>query len=91
MKVAVFDTYVKKSDGNTAHFDILVPEAKYTHDEVIAFGRQYLESINEENSTLTAKECRFCHLESPGPEVMQSIEEKGYFILEMADISGHRG
>ena len=37
MPVSVFDTYVKKSNGDTLHFDIIIPEGKYNHEEVLAF------------------------------------------------------
>lgn len=85
-KVAVFDAYVKKANGNTAHFDIIVPDGKYQPEEVIAFGRQYLESIQEDSRAISAKECRLCHIEEPSPEIMEAIARKGFYILEMEDI-----
>ncbi len=86
MKVAVYDTYVKRSNGYIAHFDIIVPDAKHSHKEVLAFGRAYLRSIQENESELTTEKCRFCHIETPTPEIIESIQKKGYFILEMEDI-----
>lgn len=88
MKVAVFDTYVKKTNGDTAHFDIIVPDGRHGEDEVIAFGRRYLESIGEGRSTLSTRECQFCHIEDPSPVILESINREGYYILEMEDIPG---
>lgn len=86
MRVAVFDSYVKKSNGDTAHFDIIVPNGRHSEAEVIAFGRQYLESIGEGRSTLSTRECRFCHIEEPSPAILDGISRYGYYILEMEDI-----
>ncbi len=86
MKVAVFDTYVKKSNGDTAHFDIIVPEGRYADEEILEFGIQYLRKIGETGSQVSTKECRFCHVEEPTPQITQSIEDMGYYILEMEDI-----
>lgn len=90
MRVAVFDTYVKKSNGSLAHFDIIVPNGKHTIEEILAFGREYLDTINEGRAQLSTEECRFCHIEQPTPEIAQSINAKGYYILEMADIPASR-
>ncbi len=87
MKVAVFDTYVQKSNGYTAHFDIIVPIDKYSHEEILDFGRAYLESIDEKGSRLRSEECRFCHIETPSQEITDSIQARGYYILEMEDIA----
>ena len=86
MSVAVFDTYVKKSDGNTAHFDIIVPDGQYSLEEVIDFGKAYLTQIQVDQDKISAKECQFCHIEEPSEEILNSIAEKGYYILEMEDI-----
>ena len=32
---------------------------------------------------LTAKECSFCHIENASEEMMESIKEKGYALIEM--------
>ena len=86
MKVAVFDTYVKRSNGDLAHFDIIVPKGQYKHEEILDFGRQYLESINEKESQLTSEECQFCHIETPTQEIVDDILQKGYYILVMEDV-----
>ncbi len=82
MKVAVYDTYVLRKDGEKMHFDILVPdgtEAEQAH----TFGHAYLEEKGQGGQPLTAKECRFCHKEEAKPEVAKAIREKGYYIVEM--------
>ncbi|TPD68309.1 DUF2024 family protein [Flavobacterium microcysteis] len=83
MKVAVWDTYVTKKDGSIMHFDILAPDEISDLETIYAFGKDYLKSKNEENSHLTAKECNFCHIESATEEIVASVEQKGYFIIEM--------
>ncbi len=86
MKVAVFDTYVLKSNGDTAHFDIIAPEGKYSLEEILAFGKQYLQGLGEGDAPISAAECQFCHIEAPTPDMLESIARKGFFILEMSDI-----
>ncbi len=83
MKVSVYDTYVKKKDGLVMHFDILVPDSLKDTAKIHDFGRQYLATKGQEGQPLTAKECRFCHIEQADVEMVQSIEAKGYFIIEM--------
>ncbi len=83
MQVAVWDTYVEKKDGTVMHFDILAPSHLRDTTVIHAFGREYLRSKGQEGRTLTAKECRFCHVEALRPQWETSIKEKGYFIIEM--------
>jgi hypothetical protein len=86
MKVSVFDTYVLKSNGDTAHFDILVPADKHSLEEVIAFGKKYLHSLGEGNQSISAAECQFCHIEEPTQAVLDGISQQGFYILEMDTI-----
>ena len=86
MKVSVFDTYVLKSNGDTAHFDIIAPEGKNNLEEVIGFGKNYLDSIGEAGQNISAAECQFCHIEAPTQEMLEDIERQGYHILIMDDI-----
>ena len=83
MKVAVWDTYVKRSDGRVMHFDIIVPETLKDTAVIYGYGREYLNTKNESNSSLTSKECRFCHIESVKPQWEQLILKYGYYIYEM--------
>lgn len=72
-----------KNDGRVMHFDIITPD--YIKDEKIThnFGKDYLQSKNQENQPLTAKECSFCHIEKATDEMVLSIQQKGYYIIEM--------
>jgi hypothetical protein len=81
MKIAVFDTYVKKRDGAILHFDVLVPENSGQHAE--KFARQWLASIGLPADAFDLQSCRYCHSESPKPDVMQQIRSQGYYILQM--------
>jgi Domain of unknown function (DUF2024) len=86
MKVSVFDTYVLKSNGDTAHFDILVPEGKNSLKEVLAFGKNYLERLGVGGQPISEAKCRFCHIEEPTQEVLDSIEQQGFHVIVMDDI-----
>ena len=83
MEVAVYDTYVPKKDGSAMHFDILVPDVVASKELVYQFGRAYLTSKGQEGQPLTAKECRFCHIEQPTEEILRVISAQGYYIIEM--------
>ncbi len=74
------------SNGDTAHFDILVPEGKNSLEEVLTFGKTYLESLDEGRQPISAAECQFCHIEEPTQEVLDSIEQQGFHIIVMEDI-----
>jgi hypothetical protein len=82
MKVAVYDTYVEKKNGQTMHFDVIVPE-EISAEVVFDYGRQYLKSVGQEGQPLAANECQFCHVESAKTAVLQEIKDRGYFIKEM--------
>lgn len=82
MKVLVYDTYVKKSNGIIMHFDILVEENK-TIDEAIAFGKIYLKAKHLDHCELTAKECTFCHMEIAPKQIEEAISKNGYYIIQM--------
>lgn len=86
MQVAVWDTYVKKQDGSVLHFDILVPADKKDAAAVFEFGKMHLAARNEPAGKLESEECQLCHIEDPGPEVLESIRRQGFYILEMEDI-----
>ena len=83
MGVAVYDTYVPKKDGSVMHFDILVPDTLTNKETVYGFGREYLKSKGQEGQPLTAKECAFCHVAQPTPEMQASLSAQGYYIIEM--------
>ena len=82
MKVAVYDTHVTKKNGGIMHFDIVVPE-EMPPEQVLEFGKQYLQTVGQAGQPLSAKECEFCHREQARPAVEQSIRERGFHIVEM--------
>lgn len=86
MQAAVWDTYVKKKNGNVMHFDIIVPDSMKDAGTIYQYGKNYLELKNESESRLQMEECQFCHIEETTPEMQQAIKEKGYYILEMDEI-----
>ena len=83
MKVAVWDTYVKREDGNMMHFDILVPDNITNEQTIFNYGKDYLNTKTFKTTQLTANECRLCHIEQATEEIVLSIEKKGYYIIEM--------
>ena len=83
MKISVWDTYVKRENGNTMHFDILVPSIVTDEQIVFDYGKHYLKTKPFQTKQLTAKECRFCHIEQATEEMKAAINKNGYFIIEM--------
>lgn len=83
MKVAVWDTYVKRNDGRLMHFDIIAPQQTENPEQIYGFGKEYLQSKNISHLEITSKECKFCHIESLKPEWEATILDKGYYIYEM--------
>ncbi len=83
MKVAVWDTYVKREDGAIMHFDILVPDNLTNEQTIFNFGMDYLKTKSFKTGKLTSNESRLCHIEQATKEMISSIESKGYFIIEM--------
>ena len=69
--VHVYDTWVRGKNG-LLHFDVM------TTDEATALklAKQYLESLGEQEVSVTLKECQFCHSE---PLVMFSAEQQKQF------------
>lgn len=85
MKIAVFDTYVTRPDGRVMHFDILVPETHKAQEQVLGFGRTYLQAKGLPAETLRASECRFCHMESATEPVQHAVERDGFAVLELGN------
>lgn len=83
MEVAVWDTYVQKKDGTLMHFDIVAPISVRDANIIHSYGRIYLEEKKQEGQPLTAKECRYCHIEKANEQMEDTILKKGYFIIEM--------
>ena len=83
MKIAVWDTYVHKKDGKIMHFDILASEEVKDPNVIYNFGNEYLKLKDQAGQPLTANECSFCHVEAIRPQWEESIQKKGYYIVEM--------
>ncbi len=83
MQVAVWDTYVTKKDGKIMHFDIIAPSDIKDAAIIHSYGKAYLKSKGQEGQSLSAKECRFCHVRMISPQWEEDIRIKGYYILEM--------
>lgn len=83
MKVAVWDTYVVKKNGQTMHFDIIVSDHISDESVVHSMGKDYLSLKGQQGQALTSRECRLCHQEIASPEMKSGIAEKGYYIIEM--------
>ena len=82
MKVAVWDTYVKRKDGKIMHFDILVPQDVKEEQRIYEYGRTYLHNKEVLTDQLTSKECSYCHIEEASDEVLWNIENQGFHIVE---------
>ena len=82
MQCEVYDTYVQKMDGETMHFDIIVP-VETSFKDVLVYGQQYLIDSGQPQQPLEPSRCRFCHIEQASPTVQAAIEQKGYYILAM--------
>lgn len=86
MQVVVWDTYVKKRDGNVLHFDIIAPERLTSAETIYRYGREYLTACGEAGAMLDVAECRRCHVETPTDEMLAAIARQGYFILDLGEI-----
>lgn len=85
MKVAVWDTYVRKKNGTVMNFDIMVPDSQKDETIIYGYGKEYLQSKSIVGYELTSEECTFCHIEQATDEVIQCIDDKGYYILELSN------
>jgi hypothetical protein len=82
MECAVYDTYIRKKDGKTMHFDVIV-EASTPHERAVEYGRQYLSIAGQTGQQMTQEECQFCHIQEAPPFVEKAIEQNGYWIQKM--------
>ncbi|GAB3326444.1 DUF2024 family protein [Larkinella ripae] len=83
MHVSVYDTYVTRTDGSVMHFDILVPSTLTSEATIHQYGQTYLTTKGQAGQPLTARECRFCHIEQATEAIQSSIAEHGFYIIEM--------
>jgi Domain of unknown function (DUF2024) len=82
MECAVYDTYVRKKDGKTMHFDVVV-EASTPHERAIEYGKQYLSIAGQNGQKMTQEECQFCHIQEAPSFVEKAIKQNGYWIQKM--------
>ncbi|MEO1031933.1 MAG: DUF2024 family protein [Bacteroidota bacterium] len=87
MKIAVWDTYVKRENGSLMHFDILVPNDLTNEQDIYNYGNDYLKSKPFKTGILSSKECRFCHIGHGTETMINDIENRGYSIIEMENCS----
>lgn len=81
MQIHVYDTYVKAKDGHTMHFDVFTAEKD--DQKAVAFAEEWLTSIGEGGITVSSNECRFCHSQQAPDDVVESINQQGYYIYKM--------
>jgi hypothetical protein len=77
----VFDTYVKSKKGQIMHFDVITD--KNDTEKAIAYAKEWLKGIGEEDAKVSTEECRFCHTQSVSEEIEIEIMTNGYFIAKM--------
>lgn len=83
MKVSVWDTYVQREDDRVMHFDILVPSEIRDEATIFDFGKTYLKTKSFHTKQISAKECRFCHIERATEQMITSIKNIGFYIIEL--------
>lgn len=81
MQIHVYDTYVKAKDGHIMHFDVFT--AVKDDQKAIEYAKEWLATIDESDAVVTSKECSFCHSQSAPPDVIEAINENGYYIYKM--------
>lgn len=65
------------------HFDIIAPQEMKDKDVIYGYGKAYLKSKGQEDQSLTANECSFCHIETVDPAWEKVIKQQAYYIYEM--------
>lgn len=81
MEIHVYDTYSRRKNGEIIHFDVFTPDAD--DDKAFEYAKNYLNEIGEDSSVLRQNNCRYCHSEIARSDVVEEIEEKGYYIYKM--------
>jgi len=83
MKVAVWDTYVVRTNGKIMNFDIIVPEKLKDPKTIFSFGQEYLKRKDIVSCSLSSNECQFCHIGEATEEMIKDINSMGYYIAEI--------
>lgn len=82
MEVDVYDTYTKSNQGQTIHFDVLVPKGTDAN-QAFEYAKTWLAEIGEDAEQLSQSRCRFCHSEPAQSHVQKDIQNNGFHILQM--------
>lgn len=82
MNTDVYDTYATYSNGETVHFDVLLPKGS-THQKAVQIAKQWLKELGGTNEIAQLSSSRFCHSEAATPEVYSEIKNKGFAILQL--------
>ncbi|MEO9477417.1 MAG: DUF2024 family protein [Cyclobacteriaceae bacterium] len=85
-KVAVWDTYVKRQNGNVMHFDILTDSDNLNTAAIFEYGKAYITAKGEPEGIIDSEHCQFCHVEEVTSEIKKAINQQGYYILELEEI-----
>jgi hypothetical protein len=86
MKAAVWDSYLKKANGNVLHFDVVVPDSSSETAIVYKYANEYLKSQGIDGAEINVKNCQFCHIETLTDRMRSDIESRGFHIIEMDEI-----
>jgi hypothetical protein len=86
MKAAVWDSYLKKANGNVLHFDVVVPASSSETAIVYKYAYEYLKSRGIDGADINVKNCQFCHIERMTDKMKSDIESRGFHIIEMDEI-----
>ena len=80
MEIKVYDTYALSEKGLKIHFDVMLPIGG---DEATAKEKAlgFIEKISETANPVQLESCRFCHTETPKPEVGERVEQEGCSIV----------
>ena len=77
----VFDTYAKTNTGKTMHFDVVIDEQD--QQKALKCAKEWLQSIGEEDATVVAENCYFCHSVEAPADLRQQIDSQGYAIYKL--------
>lgn len=82
MKLDVYNTYARHSDGTLMHFDVLTPSGsgiELAREQAMA----WLDCIGVAANQLALESCDFCHVENATQEYATQVERRGYAILQL--------
>ncbi len=77
----VFDTYATTAHGKIMHFDVVIDQNN--PELALASAKQWLQSIGEDSTGLTQKNCVYCHSAQAPDQVRAEINQNGFAILKL--------